>query len=79
MQIYQDRKIEKSIKLLEKRKESLSKKENIFVEIMLEQWMTSKYAIGNPNITNVLTLAALIPLSTAEVERSVRLMKLIFA
>ena len=40
--------------------------------------MTSKYAIGNPNITNVVTLAALIPPSTAEVERSVRLMKLIF-
>ena len=77
MQIYQDRKIEKSIKLLEKRKESLSKKKTHLFEIMLEQWLTSKYAIGNPNITNVLTLAALTPPSTAEVERFLRLMKLI--
>ena len=62
---------------LEKRKESLSKKKTYLFEIMLEQWMTSKYAIGNPNITNVLTLTALILPSTAEVERSLRLMKLI--
>ena len=46
---------------------------------MLEQWMLSKYAIRHPNITKVLTLAALIPSSTAEVERTFNFMKLICA
>ena len=44
---------------------------------MLEQWMTSEYAIRHPNITKVLTLVALIPSPTAEVERTFSLMKLI--
>ena len=39
--------------------------------------MTFKCAIQYPNITKVLTLAALIPPSTVEVERNLNLMKLI--
>ena len=42
-----------------------------------QQWMTFKYAIQYPNITKVLTLAALIPPSTVEVERNLNLIKII--
>ena len=70
-------KIEKSIKTLENEKESLSKKQNYSFEVMLEQWMGSDYAVRHCEITKLLILAALIPPSTAEVERSFSLMKLI--
>ena len=70
-------KIEKSIKTLENEKESLSKKQNYSFEVMLEQWMESDYAVRHSEITKLLILAALIPPSTAEVERSFSLMKLI--
>ena len=70
-------KIEKSIKTLENEKESLSKKQNYSFEVMLEQWMGSDYAVRHYEITKLLILAALIPPSTAEVERSFSLMKLI--
>ena len=43
---------------------------------MLEQWMTSEYAIRLDNNTKVLTLAALIPPSAAEVERTFSLIQL---
>lgn len=39
--------------------------------------MTFKCAIQYPNITKVLTLAALIPPSTVEVERNLNLIKII--
>ena len=44
---------------------------------MLEQWMRSDYAVRHCEITKLLILAALIPPSTAKVERSFSLMKLI--
>ena len=70
-------KIEKSIKTLENEKESLSEKQNYSFKVMLEQWMGSDYAVRHCEITKLLILAALIPLSTAEVEQSFSLMKLI--
>ena len=70
-------KIEKSIKTLENKKESLSKKQNYSFEVMLEQWMGSDYAVRHCEIMKPLILAALIPLSTAEVKRSFSLMKLV--
>ena len=71
-------KIEKSIKTLENEKESLPKKQNYSFEVMSEQWMESDYyAVRHSEITKLLILAALIPPSTAEVERTFSLMKLI--
>ena len=63
--------------MLENEKESLSRNKTYSFEIMLEQWMTSEYAIRYSNITKVLTLAALIPPTAPEVERTFSLMKLI--
>ena len=62
---------------MENEKESLSKKQNYSFEVMLEQWLGSDYAVRHCEITKLLILAALIPLSTAEVEQSFSLMKLI--
>ena len=70
-------KIEKSIKTLVNEKESLPKKQNYSFEVMSEQWMESDYAVRHSEITKLLILAALIPPSTAEVERTFSLMKLI--
>ena len=72
MQISQDLKV----KLLEKEEEPLSRNKKYSFEIMLEQWMTSEYAIRLDNNTKVLTLAALIPPSAAEVERTFSLIQL---
>ena len=44
---------------------------------MLEQWMGSDYAVRHCEITKLLILAALIPPSTAKVEQSFSLTKLI--
>ena len=44
---------------------------------MLEQWMLFKYPIQHLDITKILTLAALIPPPTAEVEYTFSLIKLI--
>ena len=77
VQINQDRKIQKLNKLLEKVKELLLGKKKFSFGIMLEQWMTSEYALWHPNIIKVLRLAAPIPPSTAEVECTFSLMKLI--
>ena len=69
--------IEKNIKKYESEKHLLSKKQNYSFEVALEQWIGSNYAERHPEITKLLNLAALIPPSTAEVERSFSLMKLI--
>ena len=45
--------------------------------MLIRQWMDSNASVRHPDITKVLELAALIPPSTAEVERSFSLMKLI--
>lgn len=70
-------KIDKKIKLLEKDIERLNKTKKFTFEIMLEAWIGSEYSIRHPDITHILSLAALVPPSTAEVERSFSLMKLI--
>ena len=44
---------------------------------MLEAWRGTEYSIRHLDITHILSLAALVPPSTAEVERSFSLMKLI--
>ena len=44
---------------------------------MLKQWTESGCATRHPDIKRILNLAALIPPSTAEVERTFSLMKLI--
>ena len=69
--------IDNEIKLLEKDIEHLNKTKKFTLEIMLETWMGSEYSIRHPDMTHVLCLAALIPPSTAEVERSFSLRKLI--
>ena len=75
VQINQDLKIAKLIKLLE----IFGNYWNYYYSfgILLEQWMTSEYALWHLNITKVLTLAVLITPSNAEVERTFSLMKLI--
>ena len=70
-------KIEKSINTIKNKKESLSKKQNYSFKVMLEQWLGSDYAVRYCEITKLLFLAALIPPSTAEVERSFSLKRLI--
>lgn len=72
MQINQDRKIDQ---IIGKEKESLARNKKYSFEIMLERWMTYKYAIQHSNITKTLTLAALIPPSTVKVERTFSLMR----
>ena len=70
-------KIERNIKILEKEKESHANRQSFNFQIVLEQWMGSDYAVQHGKITKLLILAALVPPSTAEVERSFSLMKLI--
>ena len=65
--------------MLEKEEESLSNKLSYNFDIVLEQWMESDYAVWHGKITKLLILAALIPPSTAEAERSFSLMKFICA
>ena len=44
---------------------------------MMEQWMSDNASVLHPDITKLIIIAALIPPSTAEVERSFSLMKLV--
>ena len=41
----EEKKIKKDIKMSEKEKESLSNKQSYIIEIALEQWMRSDYAV----------------------------------
>ena len=70
-------KYDKRIKVFKKEVESLTKQQVYTYEIMLSQWIRSPIATHLADITLCLNLAALIPPSTAEVERSFSLMKLI--
>ena len=69
--------MDKNIKKYEQKEDELSNIQEYTFEIMLSSWIKSDLAIRHPEITKVLKLAALIPPSTAEVERSFSLMKLI--
>ena len=63
---------------LEKERDNLIKKQNYNFEIMLKDWCTDNNLISmHQDITKIIEMAALIPLSTAEVERSFSLMNLI--
>jgi len=70
-------KMGKKIKNLEKEIQVLNKNSKYTFEIMIKNWMNSPYSLCHPEFTRMLNLAALIPPSTAEVERSFSLMKLI--
>ena len=63
---------------LEKERDNLIKKQNHNLEIMLKDWCTDNKLISmHQDITKIIEMAALIPPSTAEVERSFSLMNLI--
>ena len=63
---------------LEKERVNLIKKQNYNFEIMLKDWCTDNKLISmHQDITKIIEMAALIPPSTAEVERSFSLMNLI--
>ena len=79
--IYSKQKIptlDKNIKSLKTEIEKLSKTKDYSFEVMPKEWPESGCAACHPVITGILNLAALIPPSTAEVERTFSLMKLIF-
>ena len=63
---------------LEKERDNLIKKQNYNFEIMLKNWCTdNKFISMHQDITEIIEMAALIPPSTAEMERSFSLMNLI--
>ena len=63
---------------LEKERDNLIKKQNYNFKIMLKHWCTDNNLISmHQDITKIIETAALIPPSTAEVERSFSLMNLI--
>ena len=63
---------------LEKERDDLIKKQNYNFEIMLKDWCTDNNLISiHQGITKIIEMDALIPPSTAEVERSFSLMNLI--
>ena len=69
---------QKNIKTLEKEIETLQKMQKFTFVVMLQRWYNDKtLAAKHPDITRILLFAALIPPSTAEVERTFSLMKLI--
>ena len=78
--IYCKRKIatlDKNIKSLKTKIEKLTKTKDYFFEVMLKKWAESGCKNRRPDMTRILNLAALIPPSTAEVEHTFSLMKLI--
>ena len=76
--VQQQRNIQKELDLMGLLKIAALKKNQIYTfEEMLLNWMSHSAAVRHPAITRILRLAALIPPSTAEVERSLSLMNLI--
>ena len=77
---YRKRKIttlDKNIKSLKTKIEKLTKTKDYSFEVMLKQRAESGCENRHPDITRILNLEPLIPPSTAEVERTFSLMKLI--
>ena len=70
-------KLEKLEKSLEDKVESLKIQQKYTFDVMLKEWLESKHAAHHPDLTLALLLAALILVSTVEVERSFSLLKLI--
>ena len=67
----------KSIKEIEKKIEELKKSKKITFDILRKKWHTSGFGLKHSDVTKMLNYAALIPPSTAEVERVFSKMKLI--
>ena len=70
-------KFDKKRKYLQKEIASLEKSKKYTFETMLQSWVNNSASTRHPDMTKLMILAALIPPSTAEVERSFSLMKLI--
>ena len=66
--------LDKNIKSLKTKIEKLTKTKDYSFKVMLKQWTESGCANRHPDITRTLNLAALIPPSTAKVERTSSLM-----
>ena len=63
---------------LEKERGNLIQKQNYNFEIMLKDWCTDNKLVSmHQDVTKIIEMAALIPPSTAELERSFSLMNLI--
>ena len=62
---------------LEKEVATLHRTPKYTFEVMLLDWFQHSAAVRHPDISKILNIAALIPSSTAEVEKSFSLMKLI--
>ena len=69
--------LDKNIKSLKTKIEKLTKTKDYSFEVMLKQRAESGCENRHPDITRILNLEPLIPPSTAEVERTFSLMKLI--
>ena len=69
--------LDKTIKTLKTKTEKLTKTKDYSFEVMLKPWAESGCATRHLDITRILNLAALIPLSTVKVKRTFSLMKLI--
>ena len=69
--------LDKTIKTLKTKTEELTKTKDYSFEVMLKPWAESGCATRHLDITRILNLAALIPLSTVKVKRTFSLMKLI--
>ena len=67
--------MEKNIQRYQQKVNVLSNQQDYSFEIMLKSWMDSPFSVRHPEIMKILTLGALVPPSTAEVERSFGLMK----
>lgn len=70
-------KYDRCIKILENEINKLEKQQVYTFEVMVGQWFDLEILSRLPEVTFCLQLASLIPPSTAEVERSFSLMKLI--
>lgn len=70
-------KYDRCIKILENEINKLEKQQVYTFEVMVGQWFDLEILSRLPEVTLCLQLASLIPPSTAEVERSFSLMKLI--
>ena len=69
--------LREKMKQLEKEVGILKKNQKYTFEVMLLAWMGNSAAVRHPDMTRLIEIAALIPPSTAEVERSFSLMKLV--
>ena len=72
-------KMEKNIQKLEQNVVILGNQQDYTFDILLTSWMLSPFSDHHKDMKTIIVLGSLIPPSTAEVEQSFRLMKLICA